>query len=131
MPPRRYRYFSRFEINPPLIQIVSLQYLFRSSLHRLADLPCRFFLPRCLQVVTREVHRSSFRRLVCPAQDYLSFLTLQIICDLCPLPDPDARISILVCDVEHTAFHFGLSGRKFVLCLFGRCPCLGTMYRTV
>ena len=44
------------------------EYLTRSSLHRLADLPCRLFLSHGLQVVTREVHRSSFRRLICPAR---------------------------------------------------------------
>ena len=60
-----------------LCRIVSLQYLSRSSLHRLAGLPsCRFFLPYGLQVVTREVHRSSLRRLMCPAQDHFIFLIL-------------------------------------------------------
>ena len=29
--------------------------------------------------------------------------------------------------VEHTSFHFGLCGRKFVLCLFGQCPGLCTI----
>ena len=58
-----------------LCHIVSLQYLSRSSLHRLAGLPCRLFLSYGLQVATREVHRSSFRRLMCPAQDYFVFLT--------------------------------------------------------
>ena len=62
-----------------LCHIVSLQYLARSSLHRLAGLPCRLFLSYGLQVVTREVHRSSLRRLICPAQDHLMFLTLLII----------------------------------------------------
>ena len=47
--------------------------------------------------------------------------------DFCPLPDPDVGLSIFVCDVEHTSFHFGLCGRKFVLCLFGECPCLCTI----
>ena len=32
-----------------------------------------------LQVVTREVHRSSLRRLICPAQDHFIFLTVLII----------------------------------------------------
>ena len=59
--------------------IVSLQYLSRSSLHRLAGLPCRLFLSYGLQVVKREVHRSSLRRLICPAQDHLIFLTVLII----------------------------------------------------
>ena len=40
-----------------LCHIVSLQYLSRSSLHRLAGLPCRIFLSYGLQEVTREVHR--------------------------------------------------------------------------
>ena len=39
--------------------------------------------------------------------------------DFCYLPDPDVDLSLLVCDVEYTSFHFGLCGRKFVLCLFG------------
>ena len=59
--------------------IVSLQYLSRSSLHRLAGLPCRIFLSYGLQVVTREVYRSSLRRLICPAQDHSIFLTVLII----------------------------------------------------
>ena len=42
-----------------LCHIVSLQYLSRSSLHRLAGLPCRLFLSYGLQVVTREVHPTS------------------------------------------------------------------------
>ena len=59
--------------------ILSLQYLSRSSLHRLAGLPCRLFLSYGLQVVTREVHRSSFRRLICPVHDHFIFLTVLII----------------------------------------------------
>ena len=62
-----------------LCHIVSLQYLSRSSLHRLAGLPCLLFLSYGLQVVTREVHRSSLRRLICPAQDHFIFLTVLII----------------------------------------------------
>ena len=56
-----------------------LRYLSRSSLHRLAGLPCRLFLSYGLQVVTREVHQSSLRRLICPAQDHFIFLTVLII----------------------------------------------------
>ena len=41
---------------------------------------------------------------------------------LCPLPDPDVGLSILVCDVKHTSVHVGQCGRKFVLCMFGQCP---------
>ena len=62
-----------------LCQIVSLQYLSRSPLHRLAGLPCRLFLLYGLLVVTRVVHRSSLRRLICSAQDHFIFLTLLII----------------------------------------------------
>ena len=52
------------------------------------------------------------------------------IYDFCPLPGPDVGFSIFVCDVEHTSFHFGLCGRKFVLCLFGQCPCLCTIWHS-
>ena len=82
------------------LPIVSLQYLSRSSLHRLAGLPCHLFLSNGLQVVTRDVHQSSLRRLICPAQDHFIFLTVLIISmSSCPLPDPDVGLSILVCDV--------------------------------
>ena len=50
--------------------------LSRSSLHRLDGLPCRLFLSYGLQVVTREVHRSSLRRLICLAQDHFIFRTM-------------------------------------------------------
>ena len=102
-------------------------YLSRSSLHRLAGLPCRLFLSYGLQVVTREVHRSSLRRLICPAQDHFILLSVHYIYDFCPVPDPDVGPSIFVCDVERTSFHFGLCGRKFVLCLSGQCPGFCTM----
>ena len=58
---------------------------------------------------------------MCPARDHFIFLTLLIISYFCPLPDPDVGRSMLVCDIEHTSVHFGLCGRKFVLCLFGQC----------
>ena len=110
-----------------LCHIVSLQYLSRSSLHRLAGFPCRIFLSYGLQVVTREVHRSSLRRLICPAHDHFIFLCVAYIYDFCPLPEPDVDLSIFVCDDEHISFHFGLCGRKSVLCLFGQCPGLCTI----
>ena len=62
-----------------LCRIVSLQYLSRSSLHRLTGLPCRHFLSHGLQVVTRVVHRLSLWWLICPAQDHFIFLTVYII----------------------------------------------------
>ena len=46
--------------------------------------------------------------------------------DVCPPSDPDVGHSVLACDVERTSFHFGMCGRKFVLCLFGvlvSAPC--------
>ena len=111
-----------------LCHIVSLQYLSRSSLHRLAGLPCPLFLSYGLQVVTCEVHRLSLRRLICPAQHHLIFShSVHYIYDFCPLPDQDVGPSIFVCDVEHTSCHFGLCARKFVLCLFGQCPGICTI----
>ena len=62
-----------------LCHIVSLQYLSRSSLHGLAGLPCRRFLSYGIQVMTREVNRSSLRRLICPAQDHFIVLRVLII----------------------------------------------------
>ena len=53
--------------------------------------------------------------------------SIDYIYKFCLLPDPDVGPSIIVCDVEHTSFHFGLCGRKFVLCLFGQCPGLCTI----
>ena len=47
--------------------------------------------------------------------------------DLCPLTGPDVGLSIFVCDVENTSFHFGLCDRKFVMCLFGQYPGLCTI----
>ena len=62
----------------------------------------------------------------CPGPFHFSH-SVDYIYDFCPLPDPDVGLSIFVCDVEHTSFHFGLCGRKFVLCLFGQCPGLCTI----
>ena len=62
----------------------------------------------------------------CPGPFHFSY-SVDYIYDFCPLPDPDVGLSIFVCDVEPTSFHFGLYGRKFVLCLFGQCPGLCTV----
>ena len=62
----------------------------------------------------------------CPGPFHFSH-SVDYIYECCPLPNPDVGPSIFVCDVEHTYFHFGLCGRKFVLCLFGQCPCLCTI----
>ena len=98
---------------------MSLHYLPRSSLHRLAGLPCRIFLS--LWSPSRDTQGPSvvFEAvdMPCPGPFHFSH-----IADRCPLPDPDVGLSILACHAEHTSFHFGLCGRKFVLCLFGQCP---------
>ena len=106
-----------------LCHIEPLQYLSRSSLHRLAGLPCRLFIvirspsgdTRGPSVVFEAVD------MPCPGPFHFSYI-VDYIYDFCPLPDPDVGISIFVCDVEHTSFHFGLCGCKFVLYLFGQCP---------
>ena len=51
----------------------------------------------------------------CPGPFHFSH-SVDYIYEFCPLPNPDFGPSIFVCDVEHTSFHFGLCGRKFVLC---------------
>ena len=112
----------------PLLHIVSLQYLSRSSLHRLAGLPCRLFLSYGLQVVTREVDRSSLRRLICPAQDHFIFLTVLIISMTFVLSLTQTLVflslyvmlcillSILVC-----------AAASLFCALFGQCPGLCTI----
>ena len=51
----------------------------------------------------------------CPGPFHFAY-SVDYIYDFCLLPDPDVGLSIFVCDVEHTYFHFGMCGRKFVLC---------------
>ena len=55
----------------------------------------------------------------CPGPFNFSY-SVDYIYDFCALPDPDVGLSIFVCDVEHTSFHF-------VMCLFGQCPDLCTI----
>ena len=62
----------------------------------------------------------------CPGPLHFSHIA-DYIYDFWPLPDPDVSLSIVVYDVEHTSFHFGLCSRKFALCLFGQCRCLCTI----
>ena len=62
----------------------------------------------------------------CPGPRHCSHF-VDYVYDFCPLPDPDVGLSIIVRDVEHTSFQFGLCARKFVLCLFGQCPGLNTI----
>ena len=65
----------------------------------------------------------------CPGPFHFSY-SVDYIYDFCPLPDPDVGLPIFVCDVEHTSFHSGLCGRKFVLCLFGQCPGICTVFHS-
>ena len=44
----------------------------------------------------------------CPGPFHFSH-SIDYIYDFCSLPDPDVGLSILLCDVEHTSFHFGLN----------------------
>ena len=62
----------------------------------------------------------------CPGPFHFSY-SVDYIYDFCPLSDPDVGLSVFVCDVEHTSFHFGLCGRKFVLSMFGQCPGICTI----
>ena len=57
----------------------------------------------------------------CPGPFLLSHIA-DYIYELCPLPDTDVGLSILVSD--------GMCGRKFVLWLLGQCPGLCTSDRT-
>ena len=57
-------------VAPVFVQVVS---------SGLAGLLCRLFLLYGPHMVTRDVHRSTWRRLMCPAQYHFIFLTLQII----------------------------------------------------
>ncbi len=101
-------------------QIMSLRYLSRSSLHRLAGLLCHIFLSCGLQVVTPEVHQSYVRRLMCPAKDQLIFLALMIMSmNCCPLsvtqmlvlPSLYAMVSMLL------SFLASAAARLFCACL--------------
>ena len=111
-----------------LCHIVSLQYLSRSSLRRMVGLPCPLFLSYGLQMVTREVHRSSLRRLICPAQDHFIFLTVltismtfvlsltQMLVYLSLYVMLSILLSILVC-----------AAASLFCAFFGQCPGLCTM----
>ena len=66
----------------------------------------------------------------CPGPFHFSH-SVDYIHQFSPLPGPDVGPSLFVCDVEHTSFHCGLCGRKFVLCLFGQCPGLCTIIHVI
>ena len=108
---------------PPSYRVAPVLILSRSSLHRLAGLPCRIFSSYGLQVGIREVHRSSLRRLICPAQDHFIFLTVLIISMSFVLSLTQMLIFLyLYVMLSILLSMLGLCGRKFVLCLFGQCP---------
>ena len=58
------------------VSLSFLRFLSKPSLHCLAGIPCRL---SCFHVVTREVHQSSFRQLMCPAQNHFIFLKFLIM----------------------------------------------------
>ena len=59
--------------------------------------------------------------------DFVTMRTLDAIVATLKSIVLNVRPSVLVCDVEETAFHCGLCGRKFVLRLFGQFPRLGNI----
>ena len=93
----------------------------------LAGLPCRIFL----SCISKWLHARSIGRLwggwYALPRTISFFSQCWLYLWLCPFPDADVGPSIFVCDVEHTSFHFGLCGRKFVLCLLSPCPGLCTI----
>ena len=107
--------------NYPVCLIVSLQYLSRLSLHCLAGLPSSFL------VITWSPSGDTRGPLVV-FEVHLIFLTLLIISMTFVFSLTQTLVFLsLLCDVEHTSFHFGLRGRKCVLCLFGQCSGLCTI----
>ena len=92
------------------------------SHHSFTGLPCRLlFIWSPSGDSRRTLIVSEAVDMPCPGPFHFSH-SVHFIYDFCPIPDRDVGPSIFVCDVEHTSFHFGLCGRKFVLCLFGQCP---------
>ena len=109
-----------------LCHIVSLQYLSRSS-PLLGWSPLSSFLVIWSPSGDTQGPSVAFEAVNMPCPEQFHFSHSDYIYDFRPLPDPNVGLSVLVCDVEHTSFHFGLCGRKFVLCLFGQCPGLCSM----
>ena len=111
-----------------LCHIVSLQYLSRSSLHRLAGLHCRMFLSYGLQVVIREVHRLSLRRVICPAQHHFICLTVYIIfmTFVLSLIQMLVLLSLYVMLSIRLSILVWASASLFCVC-FGQCPGLCTI----
>ena len=109
-----------------LCHIVSLQYLSRS----LGWSPLSSFLVIILWSPSGGTWGPSVVfdavDMPCPGPFHFSH-SVHYTYECCPLPGPDVGPSSFVCDVEHTSFHFGLCGRKFVLWVFGQCPGLSTI----
>ena len=103
---------------------MSFQYLSRSSLHRLAGLSCHISC-RNTWSPSGDTQGPSvvFEAVDVPCAEPLHFPhDADYVYGFCPLPDPDVCPSVLLRDVEHTSFYFGLCIHKFVLCLLGECP---------
>ena len=101
-----------------LCQIVSLQYVSRSSLHRLAGLPCRLY------VETHKLHRSSLKRLMCPAQDHFIFLTMMGPCSrkvvLCLFVSVQPQLEEMTTASVQVSTPYVIAGRtqELYTCLF-------------
>ena len=80
----------------------------RSSLHRLACLPCRIFLSYGLQVMTREVHRLSLRRLLSTT---ITFVFAMLILRPIRLLSSDSYCSIC-CSSCGVSVHRNMSSAK-------------------
>ena len=104
--------------------------VYRSSLHRLTELPCRIFLSYILWSPSGDTRGPS---IVFEAVDVacsgpigpLSFLILLIMSMtfVISLTQMLIFLFLYLCDVQRPPFHFGLCGRKFVLCLFVQLLC--------
>ena len=81
-----------------------------------------------LQVVTREVHRSSLSRLICPAQDHSIFLTLLIMSMTFVLSLTQMWVFISVYVMLRILLSIFVCANASLFCaLFGKCPDLCTI----
>ena len=92
-----------------LCQMVSFQYSTKSSLHRFAGLLRNLFLPYGLQMVMRFVVFES-ADVSCPRPLHSSGCFYHV-CDSCLCSHTGVCLSVMVCYIKHTPFHFCLRGR--------------------
>ena len=91
--------------------------LFRSPLSHSTVFPCRLSCHNNgLRVVTRDVRRSSSRRLMCAAQDHLIFLTLLI------------NITSMTCDLSLTQMLVSLSFHLMLSILLSMLVCAASLF---